>query len=51
LFGSVNDWLEAASGAMITAWSERPLRAMRDAGVDLNHQDLEDSPRFFSAPR
>ena len=52
LFGSINDWLEAAaSRAVITAWNERPRHALLDAGVDLNHQDLEDNPRFFLAPR
>lgn len=51
LLGSINDWLEAASGAVITAWNERSRRAMLDAGVDLNHQDLGDNPRFFLAPK
>lgn len=51
LFGSINDCLEAASGAVIAARNERLRRAMLDAGVDLNHQDLEDNPRCFLAPR
>jgi ankyrin repeat protein len=51
LFGSVNDGSEADSGAMITGKNERLLRAVIDAGVDLNHRDLEGQPRFFSALR
>ena len=51
LFGSINDGAEADSGAMITGKNERLLRAVIDAGVDLNHHDLEGNPRFFSAVR
>jgi len=51
MFGSVNDGAEADSGAMITAKNERLLRAVIDAGVDLNHRDLQGQPRFFSALR
>jgi hypothetical protein len=51
LFGSVNDGSAADSGAMITGKDERLLRAVIDAGVDLNHRDLQGQPRFFSALR
>jgi hypothetical protein len=51
LFGSVNDGSGADSGAMITGKNERLLRAVIDAGVDLNRRDLEGQPRFFSALR
>src|SRR5262249_7358995 len=36
-------------GIMIGEKNERLLRAVIDAGVDLNHRDREKRPRFFSA--
>jgi hypothetical protein len=51
LFGSVNDGTQADSGAMITGKNARLLRAVIDAGVDLNRRDLQGQPRFFSALR
>ncbi|HVH81168.1 MAG TPA: ankyrin repeat domain-containing protein [Stellaceae bacterium] len=51
LFGSMNDGSGATSGAMITGQNEPLLSAVIDTGVDLNHQDLEGNPRFFSALR
>jgi len=51
LFGSINDGPQADSGAMITGKNEPLLRAVIDAGVDLNHKDLQGQPRFFSALR
>jgi len=51
LFGSVNDGSQADSGTMITGRNERLLRAVIDAGVDLNHRDPQGQPRFFSALR
>jgi hypothetical protein len=51
LFGSMNDGSQADSGAMITEKNERLLRAVIDAGVDLNHPDPQGQPRFFSAVR
>jgi len=51
LLGSINDGASANSGAMITEKNERLLRAVVDAGVDLNHLDLQGQPRFFSALR
>jgi hypothetical protein len=51
LFGSMNDGSGATSGAMITGQNERLLRAVIDTGVDLNRQDREGNPRFFSALR
>ncbi len=51
LFGSMNDGSGATSGAMITGQNEPLLRAVLDTGVDLNHQDREGNPRFFSALR
>jgi hypothetical protein len=49
-FRSTNDWLEAASGAMITAWNERLLRAMLGVEVDLNRQ-IWRAIRSSSRPR
>jgi ankyrin repeat protein len=51
LFGSMNDGSGATSGAMITGQNETLLRAVIDTGVDVNHQDREGNPRFFSALR
>ena len=51
LFGSMNDGSGATSGAMITAQNEPLLRAVIDTGVDLNRQDREGKPRFFTALR
>ena len=51
LFGSMNDGSGATSGAMITGQNESLLRAVIDTGADLNRQDLEGNPRFFSALR
>jgi hypothetical protein len=51
LFGSVNDGSGATSGAMITGRNEKLLRAVIEAGVDLNRLDLEGNPRFLTALR
>ncbi len=52
LFGSMNDGSGATSGAMITGQNEPSAAcAVLDTGVDLNHQDREGNPRFFSALR
>jgi hypothetical protein len=47
LFGFVGG-STADYGAMIEEKNEHLLRAVIDAGVDLNHQDREGYPRFFS---
>lgn len=51
LFGSMNDGSQATSGAMITGKNETLLRAVIDAGVDLNRLDREGNPRFLTALR
>lgn len=51
LFGSMNDGSGATSGAMITGKDEKLLRAVIEAGVDLNQLDLEGNPRFLTALR
>jgi hypothetical protein len=51
LFGSINDGSGATSGAMITGKNEKLLRAVIEAGVDLNRLDLEGNPRFLTALR
>jgi hypothetical protein len=48
LFGSITP-SDAIYGMMIVEKNERLLRAVMDAGVDLNHEDREGRPRFFSA--
>jgi hypothetical protein len=47
LFGFMTE-SDADVGVMIKDRNERLLRAVLDAGVDLNHPDLEGYPRFFS---
>ena len=51
LFGSMNDGSQATSGAMITGKNEKLLRAVIEAGVDLNLLDLQGDPRFLTALR
>lgn len=51
LLGSVNDGVAAESGAMITGRDERMLRAVIEAGLDLNRRDPQGQPRFFTAIR
>jgi ankyrin repeat protein len=48
LFGFMTE-SDAVYGMMIKDKNERLLRAVIDAGIDLNHENRENLPRFFSA--